>query len=126
MIIHPLAVVVLMTVFSFAGGLALKQFSVSRDVLWLVTGFSAYAIANVTFIQVMDQSGIARAMVIVSSAQIVLATVAGFYFGERLNAFHAAAVVLSCCAFAFSFAGAQAGNAPCQSPSLTCNEDKVE
>ena len=74
----------------------------------------------------MQESGIARAIVVASAAQVVLATVAGFYFGEKLNVFHVAAVVLSCCAFALSFAGSQTASAPSQSHSTIQIEENSE
>lgn len=96
--LHPIFIVAAMTFCAFAGGMALKQFSVTRDILWLVAGFCAYGISNVFFVLVIDASGIARAMVVASAAQIILTTAAGFWFGEKLTGLNILAAVLVCAA----------------------------
>ena len=40
--LHPFFSIAGMTAFAFAGGLALKQFSLTRDILALVAGFCLY------------------------------------------------------------------------------------
>ncbi len=103
--VPPVIIITGMTVCSFVGGLCFKQFSGSRDILWLVSGYSLYSIANVLWISLIDESGIARAMVLASTAQIVLTTIAGFYFGERIGAFGFAAAALACVAGALTLLG---------------------
>ena len=91
-------IVAAMTVCAFAGGIGLKQFSVTRDILWLVAGFCAYGMSNVLYVLTNDQTGLARAMIVSSAAQILLTTAAGFWLGEKLNGFHILAVFLVCAA----------------------------
>lgn len=96
--LNPALIVGTMTVCAFAGGIGLKQFSITRDILWLVAGFCAYGLSNVFFIMTIDQTGIARAMVLASAAQILLTTAAGFWFGEKLTCFQILAVCFVCAA----------------------------
>lgn len=102
-----ISIVTWMTFVSFGGALAFKYFTETRDVLWLVAGFAAYAQSNVAFILIMDQSGIARAMVLASVAQIILTTAAGFYFGEKIGVYSLAAAVAACIAAALTLAAPQ-------------------
>ena len=104
--LHPAVIVTAMTVCAFAGGLGLKQFSVTRDILWLVAGFCAYGISNVLFVLVIDATGIARAMIVASSAQILMTAAAGFWLGEKLTGLHILAAVLVCVAVATASIGA--------------------
>ncbi|MEM7530385.1 MAG: hypothetical protein AAF416_22550 [Pseudomonadota bacterium] len=99
----PSVLVLAMSICAFGGGLALKQYSVSRDVLWLVAGFCAYGLSNVFLVLVMDQSGIARAMVVASAAQIVLTTIAAILLGERIGVFGFAAAMAACIAVGLTF-----------------------
>ena len=95
---HLVFIVTAMTVCAFAGGIGLKQFSVTRDILWLVAGFCAYGMPDVLYVLTIDQTGLARAMIVSSAAQILLTTAAGFGLGEKLNGFHILAVFLVCAA----------------------------
>lgn len=112
MSVPPLIIVAAMTILSFAGGLGIKQFSLTRDILYLVAAYTAYSGSNIMAILLVDQTGIARAMVISSCATIVFFTIAGVFYGERLNAFHIAAAALAFCAVVLAFTGDQRGAAP--------------
>ncbi len=103
--LHPVFIVTAMTLFAFAGGLGLKQFSLTRDILWLVAGFCAYGISNVLFVLVIDATGIARAMIVASSVQILMTTGAGFWLGEKLTGMHLLAAFLVCAAVVAASAG---------------------
>lgn len=94
-----------MTACSFGGGICFKYFADTRDILWLVAGYSLYSLANVLWILLIGESGIARAMVLASTAQIVLTTLAGIYFGERIGVFGFAAAALACIAGALTLLG---------------------
>lgn len=102
MTVPPFVVVAAMTLCAFAGGLALKQFSLTRDLLWLVAGFCVYGLSNVFFVLVIDATGIARAIVLGGAAQILLTTAAGYWFGEKLTVFHIIAAGLVCVASALA------------------------
>ncbi len=112
MLLHTILIIAALTLCAFAGGIGLKQFSLTRDVLWLVAGFCAYGISNVLFILVIDVAGIARAMVLASAAQIVLTTAAGVWFGERPGVVGFAAAGLACLAVLLSLAASEAGTGP--------------
>ena len=126
MTIHPFLIVTAMTACSFSGGLCFKYFADSRDILWLVAGYSLYSLANVLWILIIGESGIARAMVLASTAQIVLTTLAGFYFGERIGVFGFAAAALACVAGALTLLGPT--TAPSQTPETphTIEEEHVD
>ncbi|MEM6890509.1 MAG: hypothetical protein AAF636_20605 [Pseudomonadota bacterium] len=124
--VPPVIIITGMTVCSFVGGLCFKQFSDDRDILWLVAGYSLYSIANVLWILLIDESGIARAIVLASTAQIVLTTLAGIYFGERIGVFGFAAAALACIAGALTFLGPT--SPPIQTPETphTIEEEHVD
>jgi len=96
-----------MSLVSFGGALAFKQFNETKDVLFLVAGFCAYGLSNVAFIMLMGQTGIARAMVLASVAQIVLSTVAGLYLGERVGITGLVAAGIAFVAVLLTLAGPQ-------------------
>ena len=100
-------VVFAMTLLSFAGGLSMKEYSLTRDPLWLVATYTAYSGANIMAILLIGQTGLARAMVISSAASIIFFTAAGVAYGERLAIWHFAAAALACAAVIFAFLGDQ-------------------
>lgn len=122
MAVHPLVIVALMTISDFGGGLALKQFSMTRDVLWSVAGFCAYGGSNVFFVLAIDTGGLARAMVFGSAAQIMLATTAGCWLGERISGLHLAAAVLACAAVLLTAISAERTEPPKGSPAQQAQE----
>lgn len=99
MTVHPLILVIGLSLFAFSGGFSLRQYSLTGEILWLVAGFCLYGLSNVLFIVVMDHAGLARAMVIAGAAQITLSALAGaFVFNETIGRFGWAAVGLACLA----------------------------
>lgn len=122
MTFHPFLIIAGMTVCSFAGGLSFRQYSETRDILWLVAGYSLYSLSNLLWILIIDQSGIAKAMVLASTAQIILTTAAGFYFGEKIGFYGIAAVVTACIAAGLTVLGAQPTAAPSPTSSEQANE----
>ena len=126
MSVPPVVIITGMSACSFVGGLCFKHFADSRDILWLVAGYSLYSIANVLWILLIDESGIARAMVLASTAQIVLTTLAGFYFGERIGVLGIAAAALACVAGTLTLFGP--ATPPTQTPEThqTIEEEHVD
>jgi len=113
--VPPVVIVVAMLVFSLAGGVAVKQFSLTRDVLWIITAYSLLSLSNVLWILVVDQNGIARTMILSSAGQIVLTTALGYaVFGEHLTKLHMVAAGLACLAVVIA---SLASNPVRQSPS---------
>ncbi|MEP4987076.1 MAG: hypothetical protein ABJV68_05210 [Paracoccaceae bacterium] len=94
MIGHPGTIVGTMLMFSLVGGVAVKQFSETRDVLWIIAAYSLLSLSNVMWILAIDHNGIARTMILSSAIQIVLTTAIGYSFGEKLTGFHLAAMAL--------------------------------
>lgn len=97
MTVSPLVLVRAMLAFSIAGGMSVKQFSVTRDVLWIITTYSLLSLSNVFWILVIDQYGLARKMILASAGQLILTVLLGFFhFGERLETPHWVAPGLAC------------------------------
>jgi drug/metabolite transporter (DMT)-like permease len=113
-----------MTILSFGGGLSMKEYSLTRDPLWLVATYTAYSGSNIMAILLIDQTGLARAMVMASASSIVFFTAAGVFYGERLNAFHFTAAGLALCAIVLVFAGDQHAANPSTSTQIT--EENVD
>lgn len=83
---HQLAVVVGLSLVGFGGTYALRQYSVTADVLGLVASYCLYGLSNALLILLISQTGLARAVVVAGAAQIVLGTCVGaFVFGERVG-----------------------------------------
>ena len=80
------------------GAVAFKQFTIAREAVWLLAGLVAYIGSNVAWSMLSDQAGLARARVMAAAAQIVVTTLAGVYFGERIGVFGFAAAALACIA----------------------------
>lgn len=104
--------VVIVTLCSVCGASAFKQFSISRNVAWLILGVVAYNLSNIGWITLIDQSGLARASVMASAASIFFMTAIGALYGERLNAFHFAAAALAISAVMLVFVGDQHSETP--------------
>lgn len=62
------------------GLILLKHFTVTDRVEHLILAFAAYAISNVMMISVLAQSGVARGIILVTAAQIVIAATVGWGF----------------------------------------------
>ncbi|MEL6467961.1 MAG: hypothetical protein AAFQ58_23610 [Pseudomonadota bacterium] len=77
------------------GAVAFKQFTVPRDVGWLVAGLAAYNASNIARIMLIDQAGLARAMVYSAAGQIILMTIVGTLFGEAVGRTRWQAVALA-------------------------------
>lgn len=67
------------------GAAAFKQFTVTRELAWLIAGLAAYNTSNIAWIMLIDQAGLARAMVYSAAGQIVLMTLVGALFGETVG-----------------------------------------
>jgi len=78
----------------FAGGVPLKEFSASKNVLHPVMSFCAFGYC--VLLMVISQAGLARAMVVSSCAQIALScAVAVIYYREPLSTTQAFGVMRS-------------------------------
>lgn len=97
--------IIAMVVATSFGALAFKQFTIAREVVWLLAGLVAYNASSIAWIMLIDQAGLARAMVLAAAAQIILTTLAGIYFGERIGVFGFAAAALACVAGALTLLG---------------------
>lgn len=93
------------TLCSLCGGAAFKLHADARDPLWLIAGFIAYNLSNIAWVVLIDQTGLARAVVIASAAQIVLTTVLGAFWGERIGFAGLAAAALACSAVSIAAIG---------------------
>lgn len=83
----------------FSGGILLKEFSVSENIVHLVMAFCAYGLGNCLFLMVIAESGIARAMTLSSVLQIALTSlVAVVYYREALTMTQGLGVVCACAA----------------------------
>lgn len=87
MTIYLLALIIAaMTLCSFGGGFSFGKFVETRDVLWLVGGYSLYSLSNLCFLLVIDQGGLVRALVIGSATNVLLTTVVSYlYFSEDIG-----------------------------------------
>ena len=102
LIMHPAILVLCVTALAICGASAFKQFVTVRDPLWIVVGVIAYNLSNVGWIMLIDQTGLARATVIASATQILILTLIGNFFGERVGLFGWIAAGLMCAAIAVS------------------------
>ena len=73
-------IVLAMTSFSFLGGLSFSKYVENENVLWLIAGFSLFSLSNLSYILLIDLSGLTRALVIASSANILLTAAIGHYY----------------------------------------------
>lgn len=70
----------------FAGGVLLKEYNLSDRTVHLVMSFCFYGLGNCLLLMVINQSGLARAMVVSSCAQIALTClVAILWYREALT-----------------------------------------
>ena len=102
MSLSPAILVLCVTALAICGASAFKQFVTVRDPLWIVLGVIAYNLSNVGWIMLIDQTGLARATVIASATQVLVLTLIGSFFGERVGAPGWIAAVLMCVAIAVS------------------------
>lgn len=102
LIMHPFILVPCVTALAICGASAFKQFVTVRDPLWIVVGVIAYNLSNIGWIMLIDQTGLARATVIASATQILILTLIGNFFGERVGPSGWIAAVLMCAAIAVS------------------------
>ncbi|MEM9698864.1 MAG: hypothetical protein AAF943_08760 [Pseudomonadota bacterium] len=102
MILSPFILVLCVSALAICGASAFKQFVTVRDPLWIVVGVIAYNLSNVGWIMLIDQTGLARATVIASAAQILILTLIGNFFGERVGPSGWIAAGLMCAAIGVS------------------------
>lgn len=112
----PILVITAMTLCAFGGLLSFKQYILSKDVLWLVAGYSLYSLSNVLWIITIDQNGMARALIIASAANILLTTAVAYALGEKIGVFGVTAAATACLAAGLSLIGAQITEVPPASP----------
>lgn len=121
----PVLVVTAMTLCAFGGLLSFKQYVLSKDVLWIVAGYSLYSLSNVLWIISIDQNGMVRALIVASAANILLTTAAGYALGEKIGVVGLVAAALSCLAAGLSLIGAHSTEVPPTSPPQTKSETHV-
>lgn len=102
LIMHPAILVLCVTALAICGASAFKQFVTVRDPLWIVVGVVAYNLSNFGWIILIDQTGLARATVIASATQILILTLIGNFFGERIGPSGWVAALLMCAAIGVS------------------------
>lgn len=107
-VFQKLGLVLGMTLLWFSGGLAFKNFAQTKDVLWLLVGLSLYGLAVVAFINLIGQSGLARAVIYSSAIGIALNVGAGVYFREGLGWRDFTAAALVCLALVLPLLGPSA------------------
>lgn len=105
----PVILVLCVTALAICGASAFKQFVTVRDPLWIGVSVIAYNLSNVGWIKLIDQTGLARATVIDSAAQILILTLTGNFFGERVEPSGWVAGLLICAAIAVSTFPPEAG-----------------
>ena len=93
---------------SFGGFLLFKQYATTQNVLYLVAGFCLYGLSNCLFLFVISDGNAARAFVLSSAFQILLALAAGWYLREPLTWVHfvSAALVVTAVMLPLLFAPA--------------------
>lgn len=86
MMLSPFILAICVSALGICGASAFKQFLTVRNPIWIVVGVIAYNWSNVGWLMLIDQTGLARATIIASATQILILTLIGNFFGERIGA----------------------------------------